>query len=83
MLLYANFRTGGLDRTVGQIRSMRVGCPTDVHWDVHWTVRTILSGQKTLMANLDIVQCHSPLPAVYTPMYMVQVTFIESGISQR
>ena len=24
--------TGGLDRTVGQAWSVRVGCPVDVHW---------------------------------------------------
>ena len=24
--------TGGLDRTVGQAWSVRVGCPMDVHW---------------------------------------------------
>ena len=29
--------TGGLDRTVGQAWSVRVGCPMDVPWDVHWT----------------------------------------------
>ena len=28
-------------------------------------------------------KCHSPLPAEYTPMYMVWVTLVESGISQR
>ena len=32
--------TGGLDGTVGQAWSVRVGCPMDVHgrpMDVHWT----------------------------------------------
>ena len=42
--------TGRLDMTVGQPWSVRVGCPMDVPW----TGRTILSGQRTLMANLEM-----------------------------
>ena len=43
--------TGELDRTGGQAWSVRVGCGMDVYW----TGRTIPSGQRILMANLDSV----------------------------
>ena len=50
--------TGGLDRWTGQDSGtslvseggMSNGCPLDVHW----TGRTIASGQRILMANLDM-----------------------------
>ena len=44
--------TGGLDRTVGQAWPLRVGC------DVRWTGRTFPSGQRILMANLDMSEVH-------------------------
>ena len=53
--------TGGLDRTVGQAWSVMGGMSNGCPMDVHWTGRTILSGQRILMANLDMsvfsVQC--------------------------
>ena len=42
-------RTGGLDRTMGQAWSVRVGCPMDVPWtsigQVDWTGRWDKPGQ--------------------------------------
>ena len=73
--------TGGLDGTVGQAWSVRVGRPLD-RWtgqdsgtslvseggmsngypmDIHWTGGTIPSGQRILMANLDMSACASYL----------------------
>ena len=55
-----------------------------VHFSKHAWIS--LYGKHSIMTkveqNQEYKQCHSPVVAVYTPMYMVWVTFIESGITQ-